>query len=833
MQKTSIHKTSRRKFLETLPALGAARSLVAAPPNEILSFNAHTLWYSRPATRWEEALPCGNGRLGAMIFGGIQRERLQLNEITVWSGKLEAEADRPEAYKSLEPIRQQIAAGQYAEASKAMNAQRTCLKGGEAGVGTYGSYQTLGDLTFDFGEPAEPVTNYRRWLNIDEASAGVNYTVGKDQWSRELISSAPAQALVVKVTCSRAGAVNFTVSLTRQKWANTRPEGKNTLVMTGTSTGQPGDLRYEAQVRVVTTGGSVESSNGTLIVKGANEAAVFLVAGSDYVLDYAKSYKGADPHQSVTATLDRVARRPFNQLKREHVSEYSRYFQRLSLNLGQSENAALATDERLRRFSAGANDPSLVKLFYQYGRYLLISSSRPDNVLPSNSQGIWGDGLKLPWGCDYKSNINFQMNYWPAETANLSECHRPMLRLIESLVEPGIKTAQTYFKAPGWVMAYTTNPWGWTAPGGSGPWGPFFCGGAWACQHLWEHYAFSQDREYLKSVYPVMRSACEACLDMLVKDANGNLITSPSTSPENTFQADNGQRGWACAGAAMERQIISELFANTATAAAVLKTDDEFRKKLLETRHKIRPPQVGKAGQLMEWGEDWDMNAPETHHRHISHLFALHPGREISPLRTPALAEATRKTLDIRGDESTGWSKAWKINCWARLHDGDRALKLIREQLKAVDTTETNYRRGGGTYLNLLDAHPPFQIDGNFGAVSGVNEMLLQSHLPIEDENRERYLVHFLPALPSAWKNGSIRGLRARGGATVNLAWKEGKATEVVLQIDNESPWQIRAPKGQSISEISSGKRTLSLDRVNANTVGVHLPKGEYRILFS
>ena len=329
----------------------------------------------------------------------------------------------------------------------------------------------------------------------------------------------------------------------------------------------------------------------------------------------------------MTKALAAASRRTFAAMKADHVKDYQGFFHRVSLDLGRTANASLPTDERLKRFSAGEEDPALVSLFYQFGRYLLISSSRPENPLPSNSQGIWGDGLRLPWGCDYKSNINFEMNYWPAETANLSECHTPMLRMVESVAEPGKLTAKAYFDAPGWAMAYTTNAWGWTAPGPGGPWGPFFCGGAWICQHLWEHYAFTRDRDYLKRVYPVMKGASEACLHMLVEDENGKLITNPSTSPENGFKTDEGVRGWACAGSAMERQIIWELFDNTAAAARTLRTDEEFQRELESARDKIRPPEIGRGGQLMEWGKDWDLNAPEPNHRHISHLFALHPGQ--------------------------------------------------------------------------------------------------------------------------------------------------------------------------------------------------------------
>src|ERR1035437_8900537 len=539
----------------------------------------------------------------------------------------------------------------------------------------------------------------------------------------------------------------------------------------------------------------------------------------------------------LTKTLTSAATRGFAAMKAGHIKDYQRFFRRVSLNLGRSANASLPTDPRLRRFSAGGDDPPLVALFYQFGRYLLLSFSRPENMVASKSQGIWGDGLRLPWGCDYKSNINFEMNYWPAETANLSECHTPMLRLISSLVEPGRNAAKAYFDAPGWVMAYTTNTWGWTAPGGSGPWGPFFCGGAWVCQHLWEHYSFTRDREYLRGVYPVMKGASEACLHMLVEDEKGKLITNPSTSPENGFKTDDGVRGWVCAGTAVERQIIWDLFHNTAAASKILKVDDDFRKEIEAARARIRPPEIGKAGQLMEWGQDWDLNAPEPNHRHISHLFGLHPGRQISPLLTPELAAAVRKSLELRGDEGTGWSKAWKINCWARLHDGDHALRLVREQLTAVDSSQTNYQRGGGTYLNLFDAHPPFQIDGNFGALSGITEMLLQSHLMFDDPadpNADRYVLDLMPAVPSAWPEGEVRGLRARGGTEVDLSWKGGKAVAAVFRPQVDATWRGRPPKGQKIAAIRMKNGAAKFKAQADGSVEVMLARGtEYRLTFS
>lgn len=831
-----MHKTTRRSFLESVPAAAVA---IATLPLEAWAApdpNPTTIWYRQPAAKWEEALAVGNGRLGAMIFGGIEKERLQLNEVTVWSGSLETKADKPEAYKKLPAIRQLIKDGKYAEATKAMTDERLCLTGGRFGRGTYGSYQTLGDLNLEFAPQTGEVSGYRRWLDINEAVAGVTWQVGSDVWSREIFSSAVDQSLVMRIACSRKGAVAFTAKLGRVNFAKTVAAGSDTLMMAGSSTGQPGDLRYEAQVRVTSKGGTVSTAGDTITVKDADEAVVFLTAGTDYVLDYAKSYKGVDPHEGVTKALSKASQRGYASMKADHVKDYQRYFQRVSLNLGTSGNALIPTDERLRKFSAGEEDPALVALFYQFGRYLLISSSRPENPLPANSQGIWGDGLSLPWGCDYKANINFQMNYWPVETANLSECHTPMLRLIESVVVPGTITAKAYFDAPGWMMAYTTNAWGWTAPGPGGPYGPFFLGGAWVCQHLWEHYAFTRDRDYLARIYPVLKGASESSLFMLVPDENGKLITSPSVSPENSFRTDAGERAWTCAGSAVERQIIWDLFNNTGMATEILGLDKEFCGRLEAAKAAIRPPEIGKAGQIMEWGQDWDLNANDLKHRHISHMFALHPGRQITPLRTADLANAARKTLEMRGDESTGWSIAWKTNCWARLHDGDHAYKLIRDQLKVVDSTRANYANGGGTYLNLFDAHPPFQIDGNFGAVSGITEMLLQSHLLYDDPTtkEDRYVLHFFPALPSDWKEGSVKGLRGRGGVEIDLEWKNGKAATAVLRPKVDSAWRLLAPKGQKILSVRAGARMVTPKAQPDGSGEVRLAKGmEYRVTFA
>jgi alpha-L-fucosidase 2 len=820
-------RTTRRRFLQLVPATATLSALSEGEAAETPS--PTTLWYDKPAEKWEQALPVGNGRLGAMIFGALEKERLQLNEITVWSGKLNPNADRPEAYKALPEIRRLLKEEKYKDAAAMVTANMTCAPGGYSGP-NYGSYQTLGDVNLEFPPLPGIATGYRRSLDIDNAIATVRYQVGEDVYTREIFSSAVDQSVVMRVTCTRKAAIGFTAGLSRQAGAQTVFAAPDMLVMTGSTSGKPDDLRYEAQLRILAKGGSVTGSGDKLMVKDADEVLLVLAAGTDYVPDYGKSYKGPDPHSAVTKTMSAAGRRSYATMKADHVRDYQGFFRRLSLSISSTANAEFPTDERLLRFSKGEDDPSLVTMFYQFGRYLLISSSRPANQVPSNSQGLWGDGLRLPWSCDYKSNINFEMNYWPVETANLSECHLPMIALIKGLVEPGRKSAKAYFDAPGWFMGFTTTPWGYTPPGSSGPWGPFFSGGAWTCQHLWEHFVFTRDRQYLAGVYPVMKEAAECSLHMLVEDDKGKLVTSPSTSPENSFKTDSGERSWVCEGAAMERQIIWELFNNTVMASKELGLDAEFRSQLVTARNKIRPPEIGRGGQVMEWGKDWDLNAPEPAHRHTSHLFALHPGRQISPLQTPELADAARKTLALRSDEGTGWSKAWKINFWARLHDGDHALKMVREQLHLVDTTRTNYSQGGGTYSNLFDAHPPFQIDGNFGAVSGITEMLLQSHVMYADD---RYIVHFLPALPAAWPQGEIKGLRARGGLGVDLVWRNGKAASASLTARTDGEWRLLGPRGQKIAAVRSGGTVLPLQPQPDGSSGVKLKAGtRYDVAF-
>lgn len=747
-----------------------------------------TLWYTSPAKAWEEALPIGNGRLGAMIFGDPVNERLQLNEITLWSGSPQPDADRPDAYRYLDTIRKAIRAREFKKAQDLTNQHFT------SSAPYYSSYQTLGDLSLKFQLPENPsIKNYFRWLDIDRALAGVSFETGGTVFTRELFSSAPDGVLVQKLSASKKGVLTVKLGLNRVERSKTRFVAPNKLIMTGDAGGK---LTYEVQMTVLNSGGTLKAAaDDGLLVTGADELILLLTAGTSYVLDYSRSFQGPGPHDVVEKRMDAATKTSYQALKTNHINEYQKYFRRVHFEIGGGKALQVPTDERLKAYQNGMADPSFATLFYQYGRYLLISSSRPDNPLPSNSQGLWGDGLDLPWKCDYKSNINYQMNYWMAEQSNLSEMHLPMILLTQELVTPGAKTAKAYYgpQTPGWFYGYTTNGWAWTSPGAYLPWGVFAGGSGWSCQHLWEHYAFTRDKAYLKKIYPTLKGAAAFYLATMIKDPKGFLVTSPSTSPENYFVTDDKKSGGVTEGATMEKSIVWDLFNNVAQAAAALKTDDDFKNKIIKARDQISPLRIGKAGQLMEWNEDWDLNSGDPHHRHVSHLFALHPGRQITALGTPELAKAARKTLELRGDDGTGWSIAWKENFWARLRDGDHAHKLLSTQLRFTGKTETNMSNGGGTYTNLFDAHPPFQIDGNFGAVSGMTEMLLQSMQAYTNaKGEDSYIIDLLPALPAEWPEGTIYGLRARGGFEVSIRWKNGRLFHAEIRSLAGEPFRIR-----------------------------------------
>ncbi|NLP34157.1 MAG: glycoside hydrolase family 95 protein [Clostridiales bacterium] len=732
--------------------------------------NTWQYYFDKPASIWEETIPLGNGRIGFMPWGGIDEERIVLNEISLWAGQKQ-QADNPEAYSYLPEIRNLLFQKKNKEAEELMYETFTCLGKGSGDITNYGNYQNFANLHIkSIYDKNETLSYFRRELDMNNAISRTLYTRGEVTYKREYFTSFADDIGVIRYSTNKEKALSLDVSLNRDEnyWSQAE---ENTLIIGGQmpSANPYGGLIFYGKVKIKNIGGTITIKDKNIIIRNADEVLFFV--------SMATNYDNTSAKQKVITSLNQIDQTDYNRLKERHSETYKKLFDRVDLTLDKNKNSDLPIDKRLEAFSTDKTDYNLIALYMQYGRYLLISSTRAGG-LPPNLQGLWAHQIMTPWNGDYHLNINLQMNFWPAESGNLSELHTTLVNYVQNLVPAGEKTAKIYYNSSGWVTHILGNIWQFTSPSEDPSWGATNTANAWLCQHLWQHYEYTLDKEYLKVVYPIMKGASAFFNDMLIENPNnGYLVTAPTTSPENKYISESGDTLSIVAGSTMDNQLIRELFTNTITATDLLNCDKDFAQLLNKKLKRLAPTSIGKYGQVKEWIEDYEEAEP--HHRHISQLYGLFPGNEITYEKTPQLMEAAKVTLNRRGDMSTGWSVAWKINFWARLKDGNRAYKLIGDLL-------TPAKNHAGTYPNLFSAHPPMQIDGNFGGSAGIMEMLVQSHAGY---------IELLPAIPEEWTNGKIRGIKVRGGAEVGFIWKNKEINQIDFQTSTPHEFIIKSLK--------------------------------------